>query len=280
MVGGPADGFPEQSILVTFEMFLTSACKAISIKCTKETEENGTYQIIIEDKDYEKTTKHLKILFNVFAMNEDHLIKTKAKEQWGSIPHIDMLFSNSESESDVNELMAFFSTVNMEPEKKLPENNNQYQFKFGGCDSLCRDTNQENKKENIRNTYTRLTAGGRLVATPTWSNCYDQGVAGRTTNNRKQSNSPNETKGDDVNKDGNTQNSPQSLRTSGTVITLELMHTRFTSQISSLQASVASQLASQMELVKVMIETFNIKQGQLKKKTPDQKRTRQKRRKD
>ena len=186
---------------------------------------------MIEDRDYKKAKKHLKTLFNAFALNEDHPVMTKAKEQWKSIPHIDMLFSNSKYELDVNELMAFFHMVNTEPEKNAPKINTQYQFEFGGCDSLRRDTTEENKNENIRNTYASVAAGGGLVA-PTRSNCYDQGDTDRTKHNRVKSNPPNENNGNNGAKDGNSQNSLQSLRTSGTGLTLESIHTQFTSQIS------------------------------------------------
>ena len=117
LVIGSADGFPEPSIPVTFETFLKRSCKAISIKQTKETKENGTYQILIKDAHYEVSTKHLKKLFNIFTTNDDdHPVTKKAKEQWGHTPRIDLLFSNNESELEVNELLAFFNMINTEPE--------------------------------------------------------------------------------------------------------------------------------------------------------------------
>lgn len=78
-VGGKADGFPEQSIPVTFQAFLLITCKAISIEQTKETKENGTYQIVIEDVDYEVLTTHLKKLFTALKMNPDHAVTKKSK---------------------------------------------------------------------------------------------------------------------------------------------------------------------------------------------------------
>ena len=55
-----------------------------------------------------------------------------------------------------------------------------------------------------------MAAGGGSAATPTQSNCCDQGTTGRTKDHREKSNTPNETNnGDDVNKDENTQDSPQ-----------------------------------------------------------------------
>ena len=104
MVGGIADRFPEHSILITFKKFLVLTCKVPSIKQTKETTENGTYKIILSDKDYDNFTKHLKKLFSVFRQNSGHKVIKEAKDQYKYTPCIKLLFSNNELESKVNDL--------------------------------------------------------------------------------------------------------------------------------------------------------------------------------
>lgn len=64
LVGGPYDGFPKNSIPITLEKFLLGTYKAISIEKTRNTKTNGTYQLVLEQKDYNIATKHLKKLFS------------------------------------------------------------------------------------------------------------------------------------------------------------------------------------------------------------------------
>ena len=76
------DGFPAQSISVPLQKFLVDTCKAISIKETKDTAENGSHQIILSNDDYRNSTNHLCCLFKAFKTNSKHEVTKATKGKW------------------------------------------------------------------------------------------------------------------------------------------------------------------------------------------------------